>query len=306
MTSTALKTIALIVTATAAGWAVLEYGQPPLRQETELIFSHRRHLEAMGVECEQCHPGVAESHSGRDDLLPLMALCGECHDIEDPENCKTCHSRLEAPESKQPVIDYSPKFDHANHVHEHEIDCERCHAGVSASDSASSWHIPGMALCMSCHDGVQAGSRCLTCHQHERGKIPADHVLPFWRRQHGDAARMDNAQSCLMCHARDNCEECHQGDNVLPRAHPLGWTRRHGIEVRKDWMDCAACHQDRSFCVECHQERFVFPLSHQLRGWIAGGGGRHATQARLNIESCTACHPGDPESSPVCVRCHGS
>jgi hypothetical protein len=284
-----------------------------VKEKPEIIFSHRLHLEDVGLECEACHGKVSESKSGRDNLMPEKSTCLNCHHIEE---CSLCHSRPDGPTKLERFIDYSPKFSHAKHLNKDvparnplkDITCERCHPGISLSDSSSSWHIPGMALCTSCHDGVQQTKDCIICHDHPRSKVPPDHILPVWKNQHGDDARMDNGASCKVCHERDDCQECHQGDNLLPRAHPPGFQFKHGIELRTGRTECAACHQDRSFCIDCHLTMQVYPFSHQRPNWTSqtpGVGGRHAAQALMNIETCAACHSDEPGSEPVCADCHG-
>ena len=56
---------------------------------------HPAHL-ANGVECATCH-AADSSKAGTDNLLPTMETCGTCHDIQNPENCKQCHTNVEAP-----------------------------------------------------------------------------------------------------------------------------------------------------------------------------------------------------------------
>ena len=272
------------------------------RTEPEVIFSHRYHVEDMGVECEMCHKPVGESKTGSDDLLPEKDVCLECHEVE---SCELCHSDTENPRAIERVIGYSPKFNHEIHIKK-KVTCEHCHAGVAVSESSATEHVPPMDPCMSCHDGTQADKSCILCHEHPRGKLPPDHVFPVWKSQHGDDARLDDAASCMLCHERNDCQQCHQGDNLLPRIHSPGFQFNHGIEVRTARSECTACHENRSFCIECHRIQQVYPRSHQLGAWVSQErGGRHATQGRINIEQCTSCHEDEPDDSPVCAACHG-
>ena len=280
----------------------LTRGESGRRVRPEVIFSHNFHVKEAGMECELCHGASEESKTGSDNLFPEKDVCLECHDLE---SCGLCHSDTDNPRAVDRITDYNSKFNHTVHIKK-KITCEHCHAGVSSSDSAATEHLPVMAPCMACHDGVQADKACILCHEHPRGKLPTDHVFPVWKSQHGDDARMDDAASCMICHDRNNCQQCHQGDNLLPRTHPLGFQFNHAIEVRTGRSECAACHEDRSFCIECHRVRHVYPRSHQLGSWVMPDrGGRHATQGRINIEQCAACHEDEPEDSPVCTVCHG-
>lgn len=272
------------------------------KEDAGVVFSHEMHVTHMGMECDICHEKTPESTSGADDLMPTAEHCLTCHSQEDVDVYVT---RKDAPRAGRLVVDYNPKFNHAAHIAK-EISCERCHVGISASDSSHTTHMPVMALCMSCHDGFQADKDCFLCHSEPNGPLPADHILPAWRKQHGDNARFDNARSCAMCHERHDCQECHQGDNLLPRVHPPGFEYSHPREVLSGRMECNTCHEGRSFCIECHTERHVYPRSHQRTSWAnTGSGGVHAAQARMNIEQCASCHSDEPSRQPVCATCHG-
>ena len=216
----------LIVTALALSFAAVALSS--IGDKTTLIFSHDIHT-SMGIECESCHADVAESTSGTDNLMPAMDACAECHDVEDTDGCTLCHSDMENLDVYQRVVDYSPKFNHKVHV-EAKLACDHCHVGVEKSDSAAATHLPGMEgcpgmeMCMDCHDGLQAPKDCHTCHVEQKDLRPVDHANELWLQQHGDNAKMDDAQSCSMCHERNSCTECHQGDNIFfgQRPHPPG------------------------------------------------------------------------------------
>ncbi len=311
-----------------SAWAVLALASAAVAvsstgSETTLIFPHDLHVEGMEIECEMCHQDVSESMSGRDNLIPGMDVCEACHDIEDTDNCTMCHSDMDNLDVYHRVEDFLPLFNHKVHL-EQELDCTHCHSGVSASTNASDLHLPGtgtfpvMELCIECHNGMQAPEACTTCHlegrgriQEERGKIPADHTSSQWirHRQHGDDAKLDNAESCMACHQRSWCMECHQGDNLFfgNRPHPPGYQFKHPLDVRSGRTECTACHESTNFCAECHLEENVYPRSHQRGLWASrnGSGGRHAIEARINIEQCTSCHGEETDGDPVCAVCHG-
>ena len=272
----------------------------------EVKFSHNRHVVGQELECATCHENVETSESGKDDLLASKEQCALCHDVEDTNNCGLCHTKVDEPASFERIADYSPKFNHAVHL-ERGVACETCHAGISESDSSFTQHLPAMETCMHCHDGLLAKRECLACHENPKGKIPADHLGGLWMRQHGDDAKLDNGAACNMCHDREqDCLECHQGDNLLKRVHPRGYEFKHPLDIRSGRVECASCHESRNFCAECHQERNVYPRSHQRAGWAnRTTGGRHAVEARIDVEQCTSCHGEETETQPVCAACHG-
>ena len=49
----------------------------------ELKFSHKYHVLGEEIECETCHEPANKSVTGKDNLLPTMETCADCHDIED-------------------------------------------------------------------------------------------------------------------------------------------------------------------------------------------------------------------------------
>ncbi len=69
-------------------------------------------------------------------------------------------------------------------------------------------------------------------------------------------------------------------------------------------MACATCHEEPSFCVSCHVTEGVLPENHSRADWVSSDGGRHAEEARFDMDGCVACH-GETGGSPVCADCHG-
>ena len=62
----------------------------PIQNNDELInFSHSLHYDI--VDCEECHSAVTASTTLNDRLLPNHNNCMDCHDVDDDEECETCH-----------------------------------------------------------------------------------------------------------------------------------------------------------------------------------------------------------------------
>ena len=117
-------------------------------------------------------------------------------------------------------------------------------------------------------------------------------------------ARIDE-DSCSRCHTRSSCQQCHAGDNVRPRSHPLNFAFNHALEARGNSLECAGCHYEPEFCSGCHVAERILPANHSEAGWLdMNGGGRHATEGMFDMESCIACH-GAGAGEPSCARCHG-
>ncbi len=194
-----LALLALLFSGAAGAWK-----QPPVQS------SHAQH-EQMGIGCESCHPGVEESATGADNLLPVKSACLECHDQED---CAKYNCDALEPGQLEPITGYSKLFSHARHQ-SLGLECERCHQGITASDSSGTAHLPRMALCMECHDGQTAKNDCRHCHEEGR-LLPATHKDDRWMVEHVGAVLLDDGQSCTICHTARDCQRCHEGENLIP------------------------------------------------------------------------------------------
>ena len=126
------------------------------------------------------------------------------------------------------------------------------------------------------------------------------------------------ARSCQQCHADSSCSECHSqvaptvNARLFPEAverpllHRGDWRTVHAIEARADGDTCLRCHQPRQ-CVRCHEQHGLVSgvaggRAPHPPGWATPGGAFHGDEARLQIESCAACH--DQGAASNCVRCH--
>ncbi|MBK8230814.1 MAG: hypothetical protein IPK72_09590 [Candidatus Eisenbacteria bacterium] len=256
--------------------------------------AHAKHAEN-GVPCQACHGSALTSKSGTDNLMPAMEVCAECHDVASEEHCGDCHTNLEAPGIGARHAVRVQNFSHELHA-KSESDCASCHG------SAHEPEIPGMAVCRDCHATASAMNDCRTCHAADEPLRPMSH-MPDWAATHGGEALVPDAD-CADCHTQTDCQDCHAGDNVRPRVHPLGFDSSHALEARANAIDCAGCHEDVSFCSSCHTERQVLPRDHSSADWLKKlGGGRHAEEGRFDVESCIACH--DAGTAPAtCSECH--
>ena len=266
------------------------------------LFPHDKHVTELELECEICHQAAPESDTGLDNLIPDMKVCLDCHD---EDMSALYRSETLGKETEKRIFGYCAKFNHSVHV-KHEVECLTCHGGIPDQDPVTKKSRPSMIFCISCHEKKQAVKSCVACHERPKGKIPANHVFPVWKWQHGDEVHLDNTAECFVCHERNDCQECHQGDNLgRTRAHPPGFEFKHTLEFRSGRTECSACHDQRSFCAECHLERNVYPRSHQRSSWAnTVSGGAHRLQAEINIEQCVVCHSDEPDTEPVCAACH--
>jgi len=266
-----------------------------------LTFDHGRHARR-GIACERCHGGAARSVSSKDNLLPGEEACRGCHLIDrtQPEKavaagqpaarCDACHPGFQgvgpragaltslAPLEPPRVFMPAPalKFNHKLHG-DRGMSCGLCHAGVENVALATTAQLPKMGLCLGCHDGRQATSRCAACHPtlpdgRLRTAFPGgllspsgslrgfDAHTPTFRTQHKAAAQ--DEKYCATCHKPSECIECH-GAGVIrpPDFHPVDYATLHAVDARRNNPDCSSCHRNQTFCVGCHQRLGVAPDS---------------------------------------------
>jgi len=267
-----------------------------INRKSDLIFSHKYHIEEVGAECETCHAQATFSQTGKDDMLPTMETCYSCHDQEET-SCNTCHKHPDKPVILPRIENYAVKFNHKIHS-ENRIKCKTCHSGISAKTTATSGlHLPKMAACMNCHQTPQTVNGCYNCHTRDDLLKPADHNLN-WTANHGMASE-SGSQKCSTCHSESYCTTCHQGENLFGQSHPPDFIATHALSFQMRESNCFTCHEGKDYCVECHMDvNYVKPISHSQMDWLSHA---HAQAARSDYDRCTLCHqPGDL----LCSQCH--
>ena len=287
-------------------WFQSTAGRLPAGDDPELIFSHRYHIEDEGLECSDCHYDVEASLVGTDNLLPDKEVCSDCHDVEDEDECSTCHTSISDPQPLPRIQDYSPTFSHQIHV-EAELECSACHGNIELTEVSGAGMLPGMVQCLDCHDQHAVTSvDCALCHGPNEELVPDNHS-PDFIHAHSDIARtgapMKLDKTCQTCHDTNYCQDCHEGDNLERQTHPLNYAYTHALDAQADERLCVSCHTDRQECVDCHNANQVLPQSH-VPGFVnAVDGGSHAFEAQNDIESCISCHNANAEQ--ICQPCHG-
>jgi hypothetical protein len=315
-----------------AGCVASNGGKPPPKataaRQPEIIFSHAKHQE-QEVPCETCHAGTAASTALDRRHSPKMAVCGECHDVEEQSGCKKCHRNPEepgelprAPSTKHLV------FSHAAHV-KRAKDCLACHAGAVVARDLAEVPRPRMrADCFDCHNhmGDYRALRCKGCHE-SLSRYPIRFVSQFnhegnFLGEHGRQAR-GNSDLCATCHGQSFCADCHAGQRatVLPsvkRAEEVGrqfihrgdWLGQHALRSRAEPGQCIRCHSPKS-CDSCHRARGVSVTSGSTgrsphpADWLSPGSpNSHGREARRRITQCAGCH--DRGAASNCIRCHRS
>ncbi|MBD3299635.1 MAG: hypothetical protein GF341_13345 [candidate division Zixibacteria bacterium] len=285
------------------------------------FFSHKLHIETVGLDCDACHGGAADATEASVNLLPPVEDCYACH--EESDKFTQEYAAYEPP--WRDVI-----FSHEQHLGQ-GMDCQDCHASVEQAEKVPSEAMPPMDMCVDCHNTQQVVNECVTCHVHVELIIPDNHG-PDFVLDHVELARQGD-EDCRNCHTQTYCQECHDGAAlvqsvkeadreamdrigpmasahegkdilILQRVHDLNYRYTHGTDARNKAQECAVCHETTEFCVACHRPETDMqrnrPISHEMAGWENQG---HADVARNDIEYCAGCHD-ETAAEPTCMRCH--
>ena len=282
--------------------------------EAGTFFPHEFHAgsveDAKNDTCLECHKGMDKDKDTYTWKLPTKKLCYDCHD-EDSEEPKKVTLRAKT--------DSIINFNHNWHVKgDPELNCVDCHEKVVTDEYLPvRGGYPKHEQCETCHGDWIPGpndpkivlmEKCKNCHKEKI--MPRDH-FENWNELHSIQAVGKWDTSCRGCHSdRKQCVQCHAGGVFRPESHDLAWERTHRFSVRNEVQNCKACHSDDS-CQDCHRLRGVAgSMKYRQRmdalihppGWISDvpdTGNHHSLKARLELDTCKACHvPSD------CKSCH--
>ncbi|MBU0474228.1 MAG: cytochrome C [Bacteroidetes bacterium] len=273
-------------------------------------FSHQFHSE-QEVMCADCHSKVENSVDLNERLLPTMATCANCHDVEDENECSTCH--YDGVQVPFPAKNADLYFSHKAHLGQENVSCAKCHSGLNEVDFSfeSPKVFPVMETCNECHSesGIAKATNfaCESCHISSANLIPDSHKKVSFKDMHKFSS-MEADANCQMCHDNNFCESCHVGTNMInenngadnfyqpysphnyidntkqqqiTRVHDLNYQYNHGIDAKGKTSNCITCHQTETFCAECHnaagngdfaQEGFI-PSTHTKSDFTTFGVG---------------------------------
>jgi hypothetical protein len=247
-----------------------EIYEPLIQTKSELIFSHKDHLDDE-LDCAKCHKDFTsiDYSDEAEQKVPPMELCANCHSPQEsaPGFCESCHIS---------TANLIPQ----NHVTGSFI---RDHKFLAQSFDAN---------CMMCHDN----STCDECHISTTTitefNTPDDFYQPYMPSQGIDGTKQQIIERVHELDYRyihgidansklDECQTCHQIESF-----------------------CANCHTSE---LADFSLGGVVPLSHIGPNFktigVGSGGGEHAILARRDLESCTACHDVQG-ADPSCITCH--
>lgn len=258
-----------------------------------------------------------------------------------------------------------------------KIECVKCHSGSGLGEiiktewkvlqriylvSSGKYLLPveikepvDNSVCLSCHTftrtvtprndiivphalHVQAGVRCMDCHQgiaHGRiaqRQMTIDGDFQRWTPELGaQQMKPENLRigmnDCIECHRKEDrgaktCQDCHTKISTTPSHEPpQTWLQGHGLAAAQDLKSCDECHnytnisgepttgtnifrypRQNDFCQSCHLKR---PEQHSGT-WIYS----HSQSMRTETNLCLVCHDlneppaGEQTGKTYCSRCH--
>ena len=248
---------------------------------------------ATSASCATCHARefCASCHVNAPEVAPIRAL-------ESDARSTAIETTLRTPSSHR-----APDFlsTHRKSAAARGASCATCHT----QESCEACHMaPAPSQVRSL---ASAGPGRAMGAQVER-KEPATHTERF-RENHGPEASASPA-SCMGCHVRTQCLECHRpdpsGTNPREAYHPAAFLTRHPSEAWSRQANCSDCHNPGQFCQTCHLQSGLTAGTNRLggRGYhdaVPNFSLGHGQAARQSLESCASCH-----AERDCTACHSS
>ena len=204
--------------------------------------------------------------------------------------CNTCHTDLDANKAPGLIFNHWIHFDNG-------VQCSTCHQGLVHKTGETKR--PTMDFCYSCHgtvhskQGLVATEACGKCHTAGFNLVPSSHGAG-WGTNHKKYVK-EEMFSCMICHQKSFCQNCHTANNVKPSQITPIWKQknRHDQAHAQKGKDCTICHND-DFCKKCHKtpvpHNYTFLGDHQV-----------ILKSDKSVrDDCYICH----QEKTFCNKCH--
>lgn len=208
-------------------WLTAAAVEQPEAEVRRLNFSHRLHLQDLGLQCEDCHSLIPTSTTAEDLNFPSEESCARCHDVTGPDTCGTCHLKPAAASPRANRL-INLRFSHQQHLSLEAVlagappdarsdedgpsTCSLCHQGLRETELTGLAHYPAMSDCLKCHQPrADAMRECRTCHPDTRNLMPESHVDAGFFDDHSQTVKALGVDGCRMCHTPgyNPCSQCH-------------------------------------------------------------------------------------------------
>ena len=130
-----------------------EYTDVGYAPEQPVAYSHRVHVDQLGLDCRYCHSFVEVADVAN---VPATETCMNCHDVVMPQSLALMPVRASWAEGTSipwvkvhQLPDYA-QFSHAVHVNS-GVGCETCHGRVDQMDIVHLVEPLSMGWCLECH-----------------------------------------------------------------------------------------------------------------------------------------------------------
>lgn len=149
----------LVVSAAAAGWAYYQayhssyFNRVDEFREQPVMFSHKNHIDGLGIDCRYCHTSVEVSSSAG---IPATHTCMSCHSQVWTE-APILEPVRESYRTGRPLewirVHDLPDFVYFNHsIHVKQgIGCTTCHGQVDQMPLMRQVNTLYMGWCLDCH-----------------------------------------------------------------------------------------------------------------------------------------------------------
>ncbi len=188
-------------------WTIAEINRSPyitqvgVAREQPVPFSHKHHVDGLGIDCRFCHTSVEKSSFAG---IPSSSVCMKCHSViwaDSPMLEPVRESfRKDIPMEWVRVHDLPDHvyFDHSIHVAK-GVACASCHGQVDQMPLM--WRVNTLHM-----------SWCLDCHRHPETRLrPKDEVFNMnWKEPenleetHPELPKLYDVKSVT------NCSACHR------------------------------------------------------------------------------------------------
>jgi hypothetical protein len=291
---------------------------------------------------ERLHGDLAESGRQQCEVCHTRERCAACH-VDAGQRAEvrafaTAGPNLQLPAMKAryflPESHKTPDFieKHGATAETNIQSCATCHTRESCATCHAS-NAPRAMRALPARASVSAPGVVTTW---SARSAPPTHRTPYFRQEHGTLAS-SSGQTCMGCHTRPQCEDCHSRlgagiakapvaspsasvlvkssvvqDTVRKRAgirrradyHPANFMERHGSPAYNRNLECSNCHETTRFCRDCHERTGMGTTGRLEAGfhdaqptWLLN----HGQAARQGLESCASCH-----KQTDCMQCHSS
>ena len=130
-----------------------EYTDVGYAPEQPVPYSHRVHVDQLGMDCRYCHSAVESADVAN---IPPTETCMNCHTIVRPQSValmpvrESFSSGASIPWVKVHTLPDYVQFSHAAHL-DVGVGCETCHGRVDQMDIVRLEEPLSMGWCLECH-----------------------------------------------------------------------------------------------------------------------------------------------------------